>query len=199
MLGIFSWLAGQTPDPPTSRQLAYAKRLGITVPPNATKQQVSDLISDYQRRHPQEMAQRKKAGQKIREQKFGPELVAQEKYWDDLSCARAAILAAYRKKDDVIVDVLSVEEPEIKETKTKAILRLRFVAPRKKREAGIGDVLDWDDARGFWLPSEKLLWHEVLEREFPCFFELSDRHRVRWYQDAVKRGISHAQNNRLGG
>lgn len=33
------------PDPPTERQLDYARDLGIFVPPNATKNDVSDLIS----------------------------------------------------------------------------------------------------------------------------------------------------------
>jgi hypothetical protein len=37
-------LPDQPPDPPTDRQLAYAKHLGIPIPANATKQDVSTLI-----------------------------------------------------------------------------------------------------------------------------------------------------------
>jgi hypothetical protein len=33
------------PEPPTERQLEYAKGLGISIPPNATKNDLSDLIS----------------------------------------------------------------------------------------------------------------------------------------------------------
>lgn len=45
---LFTWPRRPTAwrtDPPTERQLAYARDLGIAVPPGASKGQVSEMIS----------------------------------------------------------------------------------------------------------------------------------------------------------
>lgn len=46
--GFFAWPRRPNAwrrDPPTERQLAYARDLGITIPRNASKGELSDLIS----------------------------------------------------------------------------------------------------------------------------------------------------------
>lgn len=123
-----------------------------------------------------------------------------EEYWDTLADDRAAILAAYRRGDKVLVDVLAVEECELVEGKRKVTLKLRLVAPRKRSEAGAGEVLEWDPDKAFAISAEHLLWHEVLERGFDGYFFVdTDKRRIRWYQQQVKRGLGYAKKNKLGG
>lgn len=46
--GAFSWprrANAWRKDPPTEKQIAYATSLGIDIPPNASKGELSDLIS----------------------------------------------------------------------------------------------------------------------------------------------------------
>lgn len=51
--GVLSWprsLDAWRREPPTEKQLAYAKDLGISLRPGLTKGQVSDLISEFKNR-----------------------------------------------------------------------------------------------------------------------------------------------------
>lgn len=129
-------------DPPTEKQIGYAKRLGIVVTPDMSKDAVSDEISKIE---------------------LGPEMFAAKKKWEAIAATDGYILAIYSKGAETIVDVLRVNDVSIEGQKTKG-LKLEVESPKRIKDKDIGDYLEWD--RGFNLTIDKLLHSEVLPKDF---------------------------------
>jgi len=62
-------------EPPSEKQLRYAKRLRIEVSEGMDKSALCDAISDVERADPEVKANRERVKAKARERKFGKELI----------------------------------------------------------------------------------------------------------------------------
>ncbi len=134
-------------DPPTDKQRRYAAKLGIDVPPTMTKAELSDAIADAERRNPSLAEKREQVKTKVREKKFGRELVEEEDRWNRFATEGGYVLAIYTRRKETIVDVLCVNEAFIDD---QGKLKLGVDAPKVVKDRYIGDHLDWD--RHFELP-----------------------------------------------
>jgi hypothetical protein len=184
-------------DPPTQRQLNYAKKLNLTVTSAMSKDDVSNLISVAEAKYPKAKRQREHINRKRQEQadaqsiaedaqwiaECGPELLETERKWQAFSEGEGYILAVYVKGKDTIVDVLRVNDVYI-EGKKRKTLKLHVEAPKLTKDKYIGDYLEWE--RDFEVPIDKLLYHEALPNNF---YDLG----IPAYQKAVERGLEIAK------
>ena len=108
MLGFFK--KKPPSDPPTEKQLRYARKLGITVTPSMNKDDVSAAITAAEHANPRLAQDRERFKAKARERKFGPELIAEEERWNQFADTTEYMLAIYRRGKDIVVDVLRVNE-----------------------------------------------------------------------------------------
>lgn len=148
-------------EPPTQKQLRYAKKLRIALTPSMSKDDVSAAISAAERANPPLAQQRERVKAKVRERKFGPELIAEETQWNHFADSTEYMLAIYRHGKEIVVDVLRVNEAWIDD---RGKLRLGVEAPKVVKDRHVADYLDWD--RHFELLREKLLHFEPLHRDF---------------------------------
>lgn len=148
-------------DPPTEKQLRYAKKLGIALAPTMSKDDVSAAISAVERANPRLAEKRERVKAKARRRDFGPEVVAEEARWNEFADSTQYTLAIYRRGKEIIVDVLRVNEAFI-DKRGKLVLGVE--APKVVKDRDIGDYLDWD--RHFELSREKLLHFEPLHSNF---------------------------------
>ena len=148
-------------DPPTEKQRRYAARLGIQVSDCTSKAELSAAISEAVRRNPGLAQKREQVKQKIRERKFGKELVEQEDKWNRFADDVEYMLAVYRRGKETIVDVLRVNEAFITD---RGKLKLGVEAPKVVKDRHIGDYLEWD--KHFKLPVDSILYHEPLHADF---------------------------------
>src|SRR4029078_3490591 len=105
------------PDPPTQRQLNYAKKLGIPITSKMTKDDVSDAISAAEVKNPKKKQQRENINRKQQEKadsqwaaECGPELIAAERKWQQYSEIEEYMIAVYMKGTTTVVDVLRVND-----------------------------------------------------------------------------------------
>jgi hypothetical protein len=176
------------PDPPTDKQRKYAARLGLAVTAAMSKTDVSAAISQAERKNPRAAVQRERVKQRVREQKLGPELIAQESHWNTFADEREFMLAIYRSGKATVVDVLCVNGAFVTE---KGKLRLDVAAPKRINDPDIGEHLDWD--RGFELPVESLLYHEPLQKDFYRHDSEGFAKANRKYQQIVENGLKIAR------
>ncbi|MBA4190666.1 MAG: hypothetical protein C0467_21995 [Planctomycetaceae bacterium] len=180
---MFSWLFGRKEpfDPPTEKQVRYAKRIGVKVTDEMSKADVSAAIAAEEKRKPGLARKREKANEAARERKFGKEVLEAEEEWNRLSEEVGYFIAVYMKRKETIVDVLFVNQAEVTE---KGELRLLVAAPKVMKDRDLGDWLIWD--KEFELPIESLLHFEPLHPEF--HHDGNDA-----YQKAVERGLKIAR------
>lgn len=176
------------PDPPTEKQLRYAKKLGIVVTPSMGKDDVSAAIGAAERASPRLAEQRDRVKRKSRERKFGPELIAEESRWNGFADDTEYMLAIYRHGKEIVVDVLRVNEACINE---RGKLVLGVEAPKLVKDRHIGEHLEWE--RSFQLPREKLLYHEPLGPDFYTHDSNGFGPGNKAYQQAVQRGLKVAR------
>lgn len=179
MLGFFK--RKPPADPPTERQLRYAKKLGIAVTPVMSKDEVSAAIGAAERANPQLAKQREHIKARAREREFGPELIAEELRWNEFADSTEYMLAVYRHGKEIVVDVLRVNEAFINK---RGKLVLGVEAPKLVKDRHIGDYLDWD--RSLQLPRDKLLHYEPLH---PVFHDDG----TEAYRRVVERGLKVAR------
>jgi hypothetical protein len=179
MFGLFR--KKRPSDPPTDKQLRYAKKLGIRITASMSKDDVSAAIGAAERANPRLAEDRERVKAKARERKFGPELIAEEKRWNEFGDTTEYMLAIYRHGKQIIVDVLRVNDAWINE---RGKLVLGVEAPKVVKDRDIGNWIDWD--RYFELSREKLLHFEPLH---PKFHE--DGNDA--YQRTVERGLKLAR------
>jgi len=168
-------------DPPTDKQRRYAARLGIKVSPSMSRAELSAAISEAERRNPALAQKRQRVKEKIRERKFGKELIAQEAQWNRFADDVGYMLTVYTRGKRTIVDVLRVNEALIT---NRGKLKLGVEAPRAVKDPLIGDYLDWD--KHFELPVESILYHEPLHADFHDAGNDA-------YQEVVKKGMKLAR------
>ena len=171
------------PDPPTEKQRRYAAKLGIKVPPTMSKAELSAAIAQAERRNPALPEQRGRVKSKVREKKFGRELIYEEDRWNRFADEVGYMLAVYTRRKETIVDVLRVNEAFIDD---RGKLKLGVEAPKLVKDRYIGDRLDWD--KHFELPIESLLYHESLDPEF--YTHDADGHGPgnKAYQELIEKG-----------
>ena len=175
-------------NPPTDKQLRYAKKLGITVTLSMSKDDLSAAISAAERAHPRLAVDRERVKTKARERKFGSALIAEESGWNEFADGTEFMLAIYRYKNEIVVDVLRVNEAWINE---RGKLVLSVEAPKVVKDRHIGQYLDWD--RYFELPREKLLQYEPLCADFYTHDSTGFGPGNKAYQQAVQRGLKLAR------
>lgn len=175
-------------EPPTHKQLRYAKKLGIAVTPAMSKHDVSAAIGAAECANPHLVEQRERVKAKAREREFGPQLIAEESRWNEFADSTEYMLAIYRHGKEIVVDVLRVNEAWINE-RGKLVLGLE--APKVVKDRHIGQYLDWD--RYFELPREKLLHYEPLGADFYTHDSTGFDPGNKAYQQAVRRGLKIAR------
>jgi hypothetical protein len=187
---VFGFFKKRPPaDPPTDKQRRYAAKLGIDVPPTMTKAELSDAIADAERRNPALAEQRERVKSKVRERKFGKELVEEESRWNRFADEGGYMLAVYTRRKETIVDVLRVNEAFIDD---RGKLKLGVEAPKVVKDRDIGDYLDWD--KHFELPIESLLYHEPLDPEFYSHDAEGYGPGNRAYRALVEKGLKIARD-----
>lgn len=175
-------------DPPTDKQLRYAKKLGIAVRPTMTKDDVSAAIGAAERANPRLAEQRERVKTKARERKFGPALLGEESRWNEFADKTEYMLAIYRHGKEIVVDVLRVNEACINE---RGKLVLAVEAPKLVKDRHIGDHLEWEQS--FQLPREKLLHYEPLGPDFYTHDSNGFGPGNKVYQQTVQRGLKIAR------
>jgi hypothetical protein len=168
-------------EPPTKKQLGYAKKLGVTVTPKMSKADVSAIISEAERANPKLRQQREHVKQSQRERKYGPELIEAERKWNELSDQVRYILAVYRKGKETIVDVLDCGDADINE---RGKLILNASLPKVVNDPHLGKILEWD--KTLTLPVDDIRHYEPLH---PNFHD----EEIEGYQRAVERGLKIAR------
>ena len=179
MLGFFK--KKPPDDPPTDKQLRYAKKLGVVVTPSMGKDDVSAAISAAERANPRLVQDRERVKAKARQRKLGPDLIAEESRWNQFADSTEYMLAIYRHGKETVVDVLRVNEAFIND---RGKLTLGVEAPKVVKDRDMGDYLDWD--RHFELSREKLLHFEPLH---PNFHDEGNEA----YRRVVERGLKIAR------
>ena len=172
-----------SPQSPTTKQLNYASKLGIRISPNMSRNELSDAISDAERKNPKLARQREHIRESKRIKECGPELIAAEAQWLNFSETVGYMLAVYDRGKNTVVDVLRVEDAFI-HGKVKKKLKLTVSAPKRIKDRYIGEYLDWD--RTFDLPFEKVRYHEPLHADF-------HDDGICVYQATVERGLDIAK------
>lgn len=175
-------------DPPTEKQRGYAAKLGINVPPTMTKAELSDAIADAERRNPALAEQRERVKAKVREKKFGKELVDEEDRWNRFAHEVGYMLAVYTRGKETIVDVLRVNEAFIDD---RGKLKLGVEAPKVVKDRYVGDHLDWDEH--FELPIESLLYREPVDPDFYTHDAEGYGPGNKAYQKIVEKGLKIAR------
>ncbi|MEO8495997.1 MAG: hypothetical protein ABI614_13065 [Planctomycetota bacterium] len=189
-------------EPPTPKQLAFAKKLRIEVDPSMSKVDVASAIEDAVERNPtlkkkldERDAKREQEAEEVARlqhiKECGPELIAAESEWQKFIDEIGFMLAVYQRGKKTIVDVLEVYDVSI-EGKKKKKLKLYVAAPTAEKFRVKGIL--WDEEhvlslfwnREFGLSLEKLLYHEPLRAKFDeCFPSV--------YARTVKRGLEIAK------
>ncbi len=175
--------------PPTQKQIAYAKKLGIIVTPAMSKYDVSEAIDKVLAANPKLLRQREHIKEKMQAkyyQECGPELIAAEKKWRELSEKVCYIIAAYEYRKETIVDVLLVEDAYIEGDKNRDV-KLALASPKLIKDKIAGDYLEWD--KSFELPLRKLLYYEPLYADFSLA-------GIEDYKKAVLKGLKIAKKTK---
>jgi hypothetical protein len=183
-------LVQENDDPPTAKQLRYAKKLGIEVTPGMTKWDVSDLIRQMEEDNPELQEEREQIKDKMRERKYGEQTVAAEREWLEFSDTTRYMLAVYRHRGEIIVDVLRVNGAEINK-QGKVVLEIE--APKGYKDPDVGPLLLWE--RYFRLPVGDLLYYEGLYKEFDDHHDIT----VALYRQSVEHGLRVAHDLRRQG
>jgi hypothetical protein len=186
MFGFFK--KGPPADPPTEKQRRYAAKLGIDVPPTMTKAELSAAIAGAERSNPALVEQRERVKSKVREKKFGKELIDQEDRWNRFADEVGYMLAVYSRREETIVDVLRVNEAFIDD---RGKLKLGVEAPKVVKDRYVGDHLDWD--KHFDLPIESLLYHEPIDLDFYTHDAEGYGPGNKAYQKLVEKGLKIAR------
>jgi hypothetical protein len=166
---LWKWLIAGMPtdqaeepqEKPTERQRRYAAVLGLDVPANMSKWELSALIGEAEKKNPSLAAQREKAAVLRDEMEYGKEAVAKQQEWNRFAENTEYMLAIYRRGSEIIVDVLRVNEASIDKS---GAVKLGVAAPKLRKDPNIGDYLEWE--KEFELAEKSLLFHKPLHAQF---------------------------------
>lgn len=164
----------QPPDPPTERQLNYARKLGIDTA-GMSKADVSYAISDAETRNPSLGKQREQAKVAKHAKQHGPELIQLEQHWQKLADVEKWIVAVYQSGKSMKIDVIRVNGASLTD---KGVLELECEIAKIKMDRDLGQIVDL--GRYVELAFNKIKWHEVIDA-----IEIED---VATFQAAMQRG-----------
>ena len=167
--------------PPTEKQLKYAKMIGLEITPEMSKWDVSRAIDNKVNSSPKLQRQQRHIERSKRIKQYGEELVDREDYWLQFIENTGFMLAIYKQRKEIVVDVLYVDDVEISEGR-KFFLN---VAAPKALTGGRKPCLIWE--REFRLNYKNLIHHDPLYPEFEV------KGGVREYKKLVKQGIKRAK------
>lgn len=136
---------------PTSKQLDYARNLGITVGKDWDRERTSKAIEEILK-NPDLMAKikkkravaraRAKADKRTDVEKFGNALLAEQDKWEKLY--EEFGLLVYRKKGEKVFEIVRVGEIELHESKTGPYGSIEFIFPKIVSDQGVR-MVDFED------------------------------------------------------
>jgi hypothetical protein len=159
MLDFLRRLLGMKPAhfvAPTTKQLGYAKRLGVNVPKNADRAQVSTLISAAEAVDPNVQERKRKQHAKLVAE-YGQAMLDSEAQWSAWADANKWAGVVYRHGKSIKAEVLRLNGASIECPKK---LLIEAEVARVKREAYIGEIVDV--GRGVELNQLHFLWWEIV-------------------------------------
>ena len=166
---MFEWLFGRKeptppPLPPTEKQLNYARMLKLAVPPDVTRDELSGMLADADAENPNLRHEREQKKEKQREKKYGPELIAEEKKWEELSNQNKWLAVVYKSGKSIKAEVLRLNGAYITDG---GKLKVESEAGKIVKDRHIGYVVE--PGRYVELDPAKLLWSQVVDD-----FDISD-------------------------
>lgn len=126
-----------------------------------SRDEVSTAISNVEKRNPDLARKRVSSKARVREQKYGRELLSKETEWNQFADTVGFLLAVYEWRSEIVVDVLLVNEAYVT---TRGKLKISVAAPKRRQEKHLGVIFEWE--RDFDLPIEALLHYEPLHSKF---------------------------------
>jgi hypothetical protein len=146
-------------DPPTERQLNYAKKLGIPVTANMSKTDVSEAIAQVERQNPSLARQRQHVNESRYRRTHGAELVEAEEKWQQLADNNKWMIAVYQSGKTANVSVIRLNEASIADNgKLEISGEVAEVEHNKTHEYSLIDL-----EKSIVLPFEKIKWHEIID------------------------------------
>ena len=146
-------------DPPTERQLNYAKKLGINVTTDMSKADVSAAIAQVELENPSLARQRQHVNESRYKKTHGPELVEAEKKWQKLADANKWMIAVYQGGKSMKVSVIRLNEASITD-KSKLVIHGELAEVEHNRKYDFS-LIDLD--KTIDLPFEKIKWYEIID------------------------------------
>lgn len=168
-------------NPPTTKQVKYARMLKIQITELMSKDDVSTAISRVEKANPELVQKREQAKQKARIKRYGEEAIKIETHWNTICDQNPMVLLIYERGKNIIVDVVEVCGTEF-DSKDK--IKVCFVAPKLRKDQYLGTYLEWE--KEFSVRPNKILHHELITQEID--FMDTDR-----YQKCVETGLQIAK------
>lgn len=160
-MGLLNWLIGRPKElpwhPPTEKQLNYARKLRLQIPPDASRAEVSAMLSDAEHANPKLRGEREQAKERQRAKKFGAELIAQEKQWQQLADQDKWLAAVHKSGKSVKVDLLRINGAYIND---KGKLRIETEAGKAINDGDLGPIVDI--GRYVEPDPANLLWSQIV-------------------------------------
>jgi hypothetical protein len=147
-------------DPPTERQLNYAKKLRIKITPIMSKADVSTAIAQVESQNQSLARQRQHVNESRYKKTHGPELVEAEDKWQKLADANKWMIAVYQSGKTIKVSVIRLNEASITD-KGKLVISGEVAEPDVKHNREYDDSLV-DLEKTIDLPFEKIKWYEII-------------------------------------
>lgn len=157
---MLEWLFGSSPrtDPPTDKQLRYAKKLGIVVSANADRATLSQLIGEAESKNPSLKANREIVKQKQLIRKYGQARVDEKQRWEDLADKEKWMLVVFNRGNSKISEIVRINGGKIS-ARGKMKVLVETVKIINDRFAGqfidVGRYLE--------LSLDKIVWHEIVD------------------------------------
>ncbi len=175
---MLKWLFGSRPpaDPPTEKQLRYARKLGITIPENTDKAILSQLIGQVESRDPSLKTKRENVKEKQRVRKHGQDKIDEEAQWQALADAEKWMLVVFTRGKSKVAEVVRINGADIS-TGGKIKIETEVMEITNDRHAG--PLVDVE--RYIEISVDKIDWHEIVDE-----VDIDDVRRFQKYYDRVK-------------
>jgi len=175
---MLGWLFGsRTPaDPPTEKQLRYARKLGITLPENADKATLSSLIGEAESRDPSLKTKRENVKEKIRVCKHGHNKIDEEARWQALADAEKWMLVVFKRGKSKVAEVVRINGADISDG-GKIMIETEVMKIINDRHLG----MLVDAGKYIEISVDKIEWHEIVNE-----VAIDDVQQFQNYYDRVK-------------
>jgi len=175
---MLKWLFGSRPpaDPPTDKQLRYARKLGVVIPENADKATLSHLIGQAEKRDPSLKTKLESVKAKQRVRKHGQDKIDEEARWQALADAEKWMLVVFTHGKSKVAEVVRINGVDISPSDT---IKLETEVMKIANDRHAGPLVDV--GRYIEIPADKIDWHEVVDE-----VDIDDVRRFQKYHDRVK-------------